>query len=436
MNVINVWADRSGEVIDWLRDILEAGGLLTWLETDLKDGVQYMQWPVCHRFSTPVDPKTGTSLTGAPAYMPVLEKKALAVGVNIRYSTPGVQLIRQGTGRVTGIVAKNKAGDYVQFNTSKGVVLAAGGYQGNGDMMKAYCPRAFDYSVSGGMPDRTGDGILMGLWVGAAMDELPHAPMQFDSGLSGPKGAGWPWSGGSGFWRQPFLHVNQLGERFAEEDGTYQFNCNTGAQQPGHTWWKVWDESWPDDIRVFHTTICSRLIPSPMSYNGMANSRDMSKMEAEQDAKIKALTTQIQGLVDGKFIKKANTLEELAAAMNVPVDSFKATVARYNDLAKLGKDLDYGKADFRLSALDKPPFYAAKYGASLLSTMSGLKINNKMQVIDTNFKVIPGLYAVGDNSGSFFGNDYAQFFGGLACGRTMTFGRLAALNLAAEKPAT
>lgn len=108
-------------------------------------------------------------------------------------------------------------------------------------------------------------------------------------------------------------------------------------------------------------------------------------------------------------------------------------MARYNELAKKGKDEDFGKIAFRLSTLEKPPFYAAKLSAALLCNITGLRINTKMQVLDKETNPIPGLYAAGNDSGSFFAYSYPQMFGGLALGRTATFARLAGQYAAAEK---
>ena len=72
-------------------------------------------------------------------------------------------------------------------------------------------------------------------------------------------------------------------------------------------------------------------------------------------------------------------------------------------------------------------------GASLLCTGDGLKINNKMQVLDKEKQVIPGLYAIGNASGSFFANNYPELFPGLACGRTLTFAIKAVKVIAGEE---
>ncbi len=129
----------------------------------------------------------------------------------------------------------------------------------------------------------------------------------------------------------------------------------------------------------------------------------------------------------------AQSLEELAQKMEVPVETFKSTVARYNELARNRKDLDFGKHPDRLTTLEKPLFYACKMTAVYLVILGGLKINTKLQVLDTEGNAIPGLYAAGNVSGSFFGSMYPTTVPGLTHSRAWTFGRLAGLNAAAEK---
>ena len=129
----------------------------------------------------------------------------------------------------------------------------------------------------------------------------------------------------------------------------------------------------------------------------------------------------------------AKTIEELARKMDVPANTFELTVARYNKLAREGKDLDFGKHHDRLTTCEKPPFYACKMEARYMVILGGLKVNTRLQVLDRSGDAIPGLYAAGNVSGSFFGNVYPTTIPGLTHSRAWTFGHLAGLNAAAEK---
>jgi fumarate reductase flavoprotein subunit len=129
----------------------------------------------------------------------------------------------------------------------------------------------------------------------------------------------------------------------------------------------------------------------------------------------------------------AQTIEGLAQRMEVPVNTFKLTVARYNKLAREGKDMEFGKHPDRLTTCERPPFYACKMEARYMVILGGLKINTRLQVLDGEGGVIRGLYAAGNVSGSFFGGVYPTTVPGLTHSRAWTFGRLAGLNAAAEK---
>ena len=110
--------------------------------------------------------------------------------------------------------------------------------------------------------------------------------------------------------------------------------------------------------------------------------------------------------------------------LNLPADTFVATVQRYNELCAKGEDEDFGKESSRMLPLENPPYYGCRQGASLLCTLDGLRINTNMQVLDKAGAPIEGLYAAGDCSGGFFAHNYPEYIVGVAVGRTLTEGYL------------
>jgi len=138
-----------------------------------------------------------------------------------------------------------------------------------------------------------------------------------------------------------------------------------------------------------------------------------------------------------RYIKKGtcfrcDTLEELAKKMEVPYENLKSTVDRYNELYRLGKDLDYGKRSELLTSIDKPPYYALKWGPALLNVHGGVLIDPKMHVLDKNHKPIPGLLAVGNVSGGLYGVDYPLLLNGNSHGRALTWALEAVDTILAE----
>ena len=133
------------------------------------------------------------------------------------------------------------------------------------------------------------------------------------------------------------------------------------------------------------------------------------------------------------YLVKADTLDELAEKLNIPVDAFKESVYRYKVFCAKGVDEDYGKPEHRLTPVDTPPFYGIRTCPWHLTTLNGCRINTDMQVIREDGTPIEGLYATGDCSGGFFAQTYPNLFTGLACGRTMTFGRRAAKKVCSKR---
>mgnify|MGYP000690741567 CR=1 FL=1 len=142
------------------------------------------------------------------------------------------------------------------------------------------------------------------------------------------------------------------------------------------------------------------------------------------------LDRMLPGLLEKGFVVKADTIEELARKLGLPAEELKRTVDRYNALARKGIDEDYGKESFRLTPVDKAPFYGAKNTGYVLCTMDGIQIDTHMNAIDTDGNPIPGLYVIGNDSGCFFANEYPNLATGMACGRTVTFGRIVGIELA------
>ena len=130
------------------------------------------------------------------------------------------------------------------------------------------------------------------------------------------------------------------------------------------------------------------------------------------------------------YIQKADTLEELAGKLGLPADALIATVERNNENYDNQVDPDFGKEPFRLSPVRNPPFYGIRNTGMLLCTMDGININTQGQALRADGSVIEGLYVTGNDSGGYYSMTYPNLSTGNACGRTVTFGRMIAKNLA------
>ncbi len=403
---IRLWANYSGETIDWVMDMTDTEGIRTQMYQwprpagfDLKTEY-YPEYPVCHWQTDGTNTSLNHSLT-----LNILEKHALKNGVEIRYQIRAMQLIRQENGRVTGVIALNKAGNYVQFNARKAVVLCTGEYGNNPWMMQKYCPIAADIALKSNIymtqnenlmmasePLNTGDGHQMAIRIGAVMEPGPHAPMAHMS-----------WAGPLG--NNPFLRVNLEGERYENEDVPAQSMANSISRQPGKQAWQVFDSKWEEEI--------SRM--------GVGLGRYYEVID------------KLYENVENEDTVKATSIEELAKKMNVPVKTFKATVERYNEMAKMGRDIDFGKHANRMFPIEKPLFYAGISRQDFLIVMGGLNTNIKLQPLDAERRIIPGLYLAGNTVGNRFAVDYPTMCPGLTHGMAYVTGSLAGSYAAAEK---
>lgn len=419
-DLVKLWADESGAVIDWFGDRLAERGVELWHESgDKRDETRYKHFATGHSPRLPVDPKTGKFTLDLNK---ILYDYAVKNGARFDYSTKMIKLEKKA-GRVTGIIAENASGQYVRYNAKKGVVVATGGYAQNWKMMEALQPWNLRIiGRSGALPGARGDGIRACLWAGAKMDET-HSIMMFDRAAirpdqkTGPETAK---SGDSGFFwmgSQPWLKVNADGRRFMNESGTYENILHADEYQKGHCHYTIFDSNWVKYAEQFKMHGCSRMYP-------FENSADPNIPWQVVQNKM------LPDLIAKGYVQKANTIEELAQKLGLPAQKLKATVNRHNELHRRGEDVDYGKEKHRLSSIDKPPFYGAKNTGWMLCTMDGIQINTNMNAIDTEGNPIPGLYVVGNDSGSYFANEYPNLATGMACGRTVTFGRLVGLQLA------
>ena len=392
--LVKLWAENCDKVIDWLTDMAEAAKIEVILDPTTKPWY-FPNYPIIHVFL----PKHQETLAQ------MLQDNAQALGVNIRFETPAVRLLREGKGRVNGVIAQTPMGDYVQFNATKAVVLCTGDYGNDRQMVEKYCvPAVVDLKVVYEPSVNTGDGHKMAMWVGAAIDDPPHCAMIWDF-------AHFSHTGLFNLARQPWLYVNVHGERFMNEDLPYGYECNQMLQQPDRLAWAVWDAKYDQEWPKMKSQCCKNMGPPTYLWSPQ----------------------QLTEALEQGNVLRAQTIEELAQKMDVPIETLASTGARYNELARNGRDSDFGKHPDRLTTIEKPPFYACNMEVRRMVILSGLKINTRLQVLDTERNVIPGLYAAGNVSGSFFGNVYPTTVPGLTHSRAWTFGRLAGLNAAADK---
>ena len=422
-DLVKVWINNSAEMIDWLTDLMESTG--DWV-MEHEGGIGDLNHPARDKaYSTGHSPQktqqgVENEITTSKTFMAHCEE----LGVDFRFSTKLVELVVED-GKVTGVIAQDQNDQhYVKINASKGVIMCAGGYAMNTQMMKALPPQTLEMKINVPLGSKCdGSGIKAMMWAGAQLDPT-HASMMFNRASCLPTETAGYETNGKWYWfgEQPFLKVNLNGKRFCNESGPYEFMLHSMYMQPYHTYCQIFDANSKEYDEKFQEVGCCRLFPFD---NG-------AKSNMPYDYVWGSMTEGENSHLEQGYLQKADTLEELAEKLNIPVDNFVATVERYNEMVANGVDEDYGKEANRLSPVDTPPYYGIRVGAWHLTTLNGCRINTDMQVIKEDGNPIEGLYATGDCTGGFFANNYSNLFTGLACGRTMTFGRRAAKIVAAK----
>ena len=416
VRLYKVWADNSGEAIDWYTERCAEHGYNIKFEYSHAHELKIPAVDVGHslQWEDPTDPNIG-SFTMTSGFLLDYGK---GLGLDVHMNTLLEQLIVED-GKVVGLYATGPDG-LVRYNASKGVIMCTGGYASNRDMLEALQPETVEMiTVPYAFPTCDGGGIKSMLWAGADFDRV-HAGMLFDRGAVKPDST--DQSEGALFWMgsQPFLKVDLTGNRFTNESGPYDFILHTAFGIPDQTYCSVWDANFEEDMASYDTHGCSR--PYPFENGAQAVMPYFPVVMAIND-----------DLKENGYIVEADTIEELAEKLHIPADNFSATVERYNELAEKGVDEDFGKEAHRLMALDTPPFYGIRQrGGYFITTLDGVRINTDMQVVNEAGEVIEGLYAAGDCSGGYAGQSYVNLLSGAAAGRSITFGRRAG-KIAASK---
>lgn len=435
-SVISRYYDESGAALDWF--VAASKNLYmapeSYAEIPAESQANYMypyMYPVPETYDytkedLPCYP-TSVGFSSLATVMADNLQAAVDAGTEVRYATKGVELILDDAGAIAGIYAQEAGSDgYIKISAPS-VILATGDYLANEDMMKFYAPECVENGINilsldmddEGNYTNIGDGHKMGAWAGAAIEQW-HAPMiHHMGGGAGADGRGVIGNNG-------YLWLNLRGKRFMNEDLPGQQLENQVELQPGRKAYQFFDASWPEQLAYFpgaHGVACiyrDEPLPDYTASGLRINVRTPADIEAAVE--------------EGRCLK-ADTIDELLALIEgMDVETAKASIERYNELARSGEDTDFFKSSQRLFALENGPFYAAECGCALnLANLGGLESDEDCHVYNTNRELIPGLYAAGATQGGRFAVQYPISLKGLSCGMCMVFGKIAGENAAAGK---
>jgi len=133
--------------------------------------------------------------------------------------------------------------------------------------------------------------------------------------------------------------------------------------------------------------------------------------------------------LDRGWIKKADTIAELAESIGMDASTLESTVGKWNEDSVAGTDTDFGRT-MMLKPLAEGPFFALELSPSMLNTQGGPRRNEKGQVMRPDGSPLPRLYSAGE-----LGSIYSFLYQGTGnIGECLAFGRISGRNAAAEQP--
>jgi tricarballylate dehydrogenase len=334
---------------------------------------------------------------GGEGLINVLRPAAERLGVEFRYRTTAQRLVTDDRGRVTGLVVTGDDGE--QTIEADAVIIASGGFEGDqrhlaeeltGGEVERLIP------IAPGVRFNKGEGVRMALDAGAKRGgqwDCFHAE-PVDPRSSDPEALVMVFPYG--------ILVNNRGERFIDEgrgtvDETYESTARAVWGQPGGTAYFITDESFTQ------------------------------------------VTDRARGILTGSKPIVADSVEELARALDLPAATLARTVADFNAAVTDGpfdwrtpdgkrtEGLEPPKSNWAV-AIDRGPFLAYPISCAIVFTFGGLETNAAGQVVDADDEPIPGLYAAGECTGIY----HDKYPGGTSVLRGMVFGRVAGQTAAGE----
>jgi fumarate reductase flavoprotein subunit len=333
-----------------------------------------------------------------------LIKRSKELGIQFLTQTRAKQLLKDRSGRITGVLAEQENGD-IKIS-AKSCIIATGGFAGNAEMMSKYLApfKEGDDVFVGGIRHK-GDGIKMAEEAGAGLE--PRGATEFSVDRF-HESRYLPFIA----MKKSILTVSKKGERIPD-------NTNNVWRQPGKTAYLMFDENMKQAFYKEDAPESDRKYFGSVPWAEKKGVLTDVWANAEKDLQLFAKK--------GK-VKITNSWDEMAEWMGLPPDVLKRTVNEYNAGCDSGNDA-YGRDKGSLAPLRTPPYYAIKSCLNLLVTHGVIKTNNRMQVMDAKDDPIPGLYVAGDDVGGVDEDIYAGM-GGHSIGFAVTSGRIAGLNAA------
>lgn len=354
-------------------------------------------WPRTHKFMT------------STALIDTLKAAAEKEGVTLYTETAAKSLIVDDAGKVIGAECEKADGTKVTVSTSKGVILASGGYGANPSMVKEYDnywgDDLTDHTLTTNVGTNTGDGIIMAQEIGASTVGLDVVQlMPSSSPIKGTMTDGIWGDASQQIW------VDGEGNRFVNEYAERDVLAKASLAL---------------DNGIFYIIYAGKTTNDNGELTGATT----------EDA---LFGTSVQSMIDNGHVWYGSTLAELVensktsaggATPNFTEEALRETIEKYNSYVAAQKDDDFGKevlaGAINLEAIENDPsvgIVISPRKASIHHTMGGVEINTSAEVLDTEGNVISGLWAAGEVTGGIHAGNR---LGGNAVADIFTFGHIA-----------
>ncbi len=370
--LLRAFVDAYPQVVDWLIAKgmrFEVGGF------DLGEGRRFTTLCMRERKGDykVTEPSRGPGFVGSTV-VDLLLQDCEKLGVTVLTKTKVTKVLLDAAGaRARGVLVTGPEGEYEI--AAPRVVLAPGGFGANQEMLRKYFPEQFreDGPISTlCLGSSTGDGLLLAQDLGLRMGE------DMDSGIMGPSHHPWSHSLHETVHRPEMLWVNKRGERFTNEALSIMAMYAV-RRQPGGYLWALFDSA---------TEAYVKSAPSARQI-GMGG-EDWLRTLSEDLAKEAGWTR--------KTVAIADSVEELAAQLDMDAAALRATVERYNELCDEGRDADFVKPASALATAAHAALHAVLGVRFCHGTSGGAKVNERMEVTGPAGRRIEGLWASGDNT--------------------------------------
>lgn len=358
--LLGIYAKNVGAATDWLSDDV---------------GVRYNMEGGLHQLAEYAIDRELAYDEGGIGAAETLNDKVHATDANVLLNTAAKHLIVEN-GKVTGVEAESQKGKKYTLKADA-VILATGGYGNNNDLLPASARNGLFY----GLDSSNGEGLVMAVEDANAGTTHMEYIKEYPNGVeTSKKHAKSTIAGNITAFSKAAILVNQKGERVVNEKASNHDILNALKKQSGETLYLVMDEA---TFNEWKTKLAAAGLSEDMIDAYVANN----------------------GKSEPVFTMGA-TIKEAAEAAGIDGNVLTKTIEKFNTYVEDGEDKAFHRAkEYLTSTFAEGNIYIVEQKARYATTMGGLDVDGNLQVVDTNEKVIDGLYAAGEIIGGVMGDD-------------------------------